>query len=348
MNQASKSILLIYTGGTIGMVDDPSSGTLVPLHFDNLREKIPELNRFRLNIDYKTVGQPVDSSEMNVDRWNAIGELIASDYEGYDGFVVLHGTDTMAYTASALSFMFENLNKPIILTGSQLPLGRLRTDGKENLISAIEIAATGRAKRPMINEVAVYFGSRLYRGNRVIKYATEDFDGVRSPNYPPLAEAGVHIRFNHRYLMPPAEAPMQFVSLAETRVALLSIFPDFCSEVVEAMLETPRLEGLIIRSYGTGNIPSDTRLWEALKRAKEKGVFIANITQCDKGFIEQGRYKTGDFLLKLGVAGGADMTTEAAIAKMKYLLTRYPDNEVRQNMFAQPLRGELTAFSVLD
>lgn len=340
-----KSILVIYTGGTIGMAEDSESGSLVPLDFENILRFIPELKRFNCRLIYETIGEPVDSSEMNTSRWNAIGECINARYHSHDGFVILHGTDTMAYTASALSFMFEGLSKPIIITGSQLPLGRLRTDGKENLISAIEIANACSGGSKSLGEVAVFFGSKLMRGNRTHKYSTEYFDGIVSDNYPVLAEAGVNLMYRHANFLPLPNQSFVFRPFGQKTIFVLKIFPGIKVNVFKSVLQS--IDGLLLESYGSGNIPSDPDLFGLVKDAKEYGVLVANVSQCNKGFVEQGRYKTGEFLRKSGVCGAADMTSEAALTKMMYLLSLPISLAERELLFAEPLRGELTTFSKL-
>jgi len=341
-----KSILVIYTGGTIGMAEDSESGSLVPLDFENILRFIPELKRFNCLLKYETIGEPVDSSEMNTFRWNAIGECINARYQSHDGFVILHGTDTMAYTASALSFMFEGLSKPIIITGSQLPLGKLRTDGKENLISAIEIAIACSGGPNRLPEVAVFFGSQLMRGNRTHKYSTEYFDGIVSDNYPILAEAGVNLMYRHANFLPsdPNQA-FVFRPFRQKRIFILKIFPGINVDIFRTALQS--IDGLLLESYGSGNIPSDPELFDLINVAREKGILVANVSQCNKGFVEQGRYKTGEFLRKAGVCGAADMTSEAAVTKMMYLLSLGLSTGEREQLFTIPLRGELTTFSKL-
>jgi len=327
------------------MVEDTAIGSLVPLDFDNILKFIPELKRFDCRLTYKTVGTPVDSSEMNISIWNLIGRTLFENYHVHDGFVLLHGTDTMAYTASALSFMLEGLQKPVIMTGSQLPLGRLRTDGKENLISSIEIAVSCSSGRHALHEVAVFFGSKLMRGNRTHKYSTEYFDGIVSDNYSELADAGVNIMYKPAHFFKNLETTLTFRPFLEKRILVVRIFPGIKPELFFPLL--PDLDGLLLESYGSGNIPGNQDLFHLITAAKERGIFVANVSQCNKGFVEHGRYKTGEFLRRNAVSGAADMTSEAALAKMTYLLSLEMETAEREKLFMTSLRGELTTFSTL-
>lgn len=344
--QGTSSILLIYTGGTIGMMEDATTGALVPFDFTHLQDQMPELRRFNFHIDVVSFEVPIDSSEVSIATWQRIAHLIEVNYTHYDGFVVLHGTDTMAYSASALSFMLEHLRKPVIFTGSQLPIGKLRTDGKENLISAIEIAAARKDGVPVLQEVAVYFESRLFRGNRTHKYNTENFDAFESANCAPLAEAGIHIFYNHQVLFrdPSTEALTVRTAWCD-RVGVLKIFPGMHPSLVAGVLKADGLKGLVIETFGSGNAPRQPWFLNLLKEAIDAGVVMVNVSQCNKGFVEQGRYETSSALQRIGVIGGADMTTEAAVTKLMYLLGQdLPRTEVERYMMAS-LRGELTSFS---
>lgn len=339
--------LLIYTGGTIGMMENPSNGSLIPLNFNELQDYIPELRKFKASIDVIPFETPLDSSDISVKSWQTIARIIEENYDEYGGFVILHGTDTMAYTASALSFMLEGLAKPVILTGSQLPIGRLRTDGKENLITAIEIAFARRNGEAVIQEVAVLFDSKLFRGNRTHKFSTENFDAFSSPNYDELANIGIHILYNQPKLLRPVNDRMNIRYSFDPNVAILKIFPGMTPAYVESILRIPGLKGLILETYGSGNAPKEEWFIALLQSAIEKGLIILNITQCSKGFVEQGLYQTSAALQQIGVIGGADMTTEAALTKMMFLLAEEKDGERIKRLLITPVSGELTTYSAL-
>jgi L-asparaginase len=335
------SVLMIYTGGTIGMINDPKTGVLKAFDFNHLSNQIPELDR--LNVDLKAISfeKPLDSSEMNPSRWAEIASILFVYNTQFDGFVILHGSDTMAYTASALSFMLQGLSKPVILTGSQLPIGTIRTDGKENLITAIEIAAAkdenGNAK---IQEVAIYFEYSLYRGNRTSKISATEFEAFSSPNYPELAVAGVAIRYHHEPSI--KDQNLSLFTAFDNRVALLKIFPGFSAEVYKSLFDFQLVKGIIIETFGAGNSPSDARFTELIKAYLEHGGIVLNITQCSTGSVEQGRYETSSFFQKAGVIGGFDLTTEAAVTKMMYALGKGQNvDEIRQ-ILSQDLNGEMT------
>ncbi|MCC6600925.1 MAG: asparaginase [Crocinitomicaceae bacterium] len=339
------SILLIYTGGTIGMMEDPGTGALAPFDFEHILAQMPELKRFGVTIKAASLKRPIDSSDVSIATWQEIADIIEDHYDQCDGFVILHGTDTMAYSASALSFMLENLGKPVIFTGSQLPIGRLRTDGKENLITAIELASARRDGRPVIKEVAVYFESRLFRGNRTHKFNTEDFDAFESANFSPLANIGIHIIYQHHLLLQPSEEPFRVLKKMDDRVGILKIFPGISRSVVETLLNAGDLKGIILESFGSGN--ASTKQWfiDALSKAISGGKIIVNVTQCNRGFVEQGRYKTSALLAQIGVIGGADMTTEGALTKLMFLLAYESDLVQLHRRMMTPLRGELTVSS---
>lgn len=345
-------ILLIYTGGTIGMMEDPSTGSLIPLNFQELRNYIPELRRFTSTIEVIAFDHPIDSSDISIKSWESMAKIIEEHYNDYDGFVILHGTDTMAYTASALSFMLHGLKKPVILTGSQLPMGRLRTDGKENMITAIEIANARRNGEPVIQEVAVLFDSKLFRGNRTHKYSTENFDAFKSPNYEVLANIGIHILYNNQRLLRHEENRMNVRYEFNRNVSILKIFPGMTPEYVNAVLNIEGIQGILLETYGSGNAPKEQWFIDALYKAIERNIIILNITQCSKGFVEQGLYQTSAALQHIGVIGGADLTTEAALTKMMFILGQYenvtPENrEEIQRALITPIAGELTTFSKL-
>lgn len=337
-----KSILLIYTGGTIGMVADPQTGSLAPFDFDRLLELVPELSRFEINIQTHSVPQPVDSSDISPADWLLLAQWVADHYDQYDGFVILHGTDTMSYTASVLSFLLENLGKPVILTGSQIPIGVIRTDGKENLITAIEIAASYDGDVPIVPEVAIYFEYKLYRGNRTHKYNSRHFDAFHSPNYPLLAEAGIEIQFHRNTILELPKSPLKLHRDLNTDVGILKLFPGISYELVDAVLSTKNLKGLVIETFGSGNAPTRPELNHRLKASIDNGMVIVNVTQCAAGRVEMNRYSTGQGLLTAGVIGGGDITTEAAVVKLMLLLAEENDPTAVAQRMAEPLAGEIT------
>ena len=338
----NSKVLIIYTGGTIGMVADPKSGELHPLDFDHLSQEVPELEKLDIELSVQSIQSPIDSSNMNPQIWKEIIELLEEKYEDYDGFVILHGSDTMAYTASALSFLIENNQKPIILTGSQLPIGTLRTDGKENLITAIEIAGAKNDGEAVVPEVAIYFEYALYRGNRTVKMSAENFEAFQSPNYPILAEAGVHIKYNHYAILDRnAEAP-HFRKSVCTDIASIKLFPGIKREVFQAIASIDNLKGLVIETYGSGNAPIESWLNDELTKMIEKGVIVINITQCATGAVQHGKYQTSSHLAKAGVIEGDNLTFEAAVTKLMYLLACEELNrEDRILLLKKNLRGEL-------
>ncbi len=339
------NILLIYTGGTIGMKQDPETMTLVPFDFSQILEEVPELKKFVHTIDLHSFDPPIDSSDIEVKIWMDIANLIKERYEDYDGFVVLHGTDTMSYSASALSFMLENLEKPVVFTGSQLPIGMLRTDGKENLISSIEIAAArDKDGRAMVPEVSVFFESQLYRGNRTTKYNAENFRAFRSANYPSLADAGIHIKYNIPFIRYPGTWGKELAvnTNLDTNVTILKIFPGISPDTVKSILSTPNLKALIIETYGSGNAPTKQWFINLLQEAIAKGLIIFNISQCLAGSVDMEAYATGILLKRIGVIGGNDSTTEAAIAKLFFLLGQNADILTTKELLQKNLRGEIT------
>ncbi|MBQ8542142.1 MAG: type I asparaginase [Bacteroidaceae bacterium] len=338
------SILLIYTGGTIGMVQNAKTGALESFNFNHLLQHFPEIEQFNLEIEAKSFLPPIDSSDMNPAMWKKLALLITQEYHKYDGFVVLHGTDTMAFTASAMSFMLEGNTKPIIFTGSQLPIGMLRTDGKENLITAIEIAAAKNADgTPTVPEVCIYFANKLLRGNRCTKRDAGSFDAFVSNNCPALATAGTNITYNHRYIRPYDEkATLTPQYEMEQGIIIFSLFPGIKEEVVKAVLRSKEIKGVIFRTYGAGNAPQAPWLTQELARASNEGKIIVNITQCAGGAVEMARYETGRQLIEAGVVSGHDSTVEAALTKLMYLLGKgLPTDEARRLMECD-LAGEIT------
>jgi len=335
-------ILIIYTGGTIGSFEDHATQSLKPVNFEQLREYIPELNRIGAALSVHAFSQPKDSSDMNPADWVKIVEVIRGYYDLYDGFVVLHGTDTMAFTASAVSFMIEDLSKPVIFTGSQLPIGRIRTDGKENLITAIEIAATKQNGKPVVPEVCIYFEFKLYRANRTFKFSAEHFNAYLSPNYPLLAEAGVTIEYNHNAINPLADRPVQFHTELNTCIAIVPLFPGILPETVENIVSPKNIRAVILETFGSGNGPMQDWLFDLLREAMQQDKIILNITQCRQGGVIQGRYETSREFRKIGLTGGADMTREAAVTKLMHLLAYHKDVKEIERLVQIPLRGELT------
>lgn len=336
------SILVINTGGTIGMVADKKSGALKPFDFGNLYQVMPALGNFDFRIDSHTFHPLIDSSNVTPAFWVELASVVEKNYESYDGFVILHGTDTMAYSASMLSFMLENLNKPVIFTGSQLPIGMVRSDGRDNFITAVEIAADRQFDTPVVPEVAIYFENKLLRGNRTNKFNAENFNAFLSGNYPPLAEVGVYIRYNYSNILKPNFRSLKVHYSLDTNVAVLKLFPGISENIVKSVLNIKGLKGLILETYGAGNAPTDHWFVDCLKSAIGRGITIYNVTQCKGGSVEMGRYETGMTLEKIGVVGGFDITTESAVTKMMFLLGRGLTGDGLKEMLQTPLRGELT------
>ena len=341
--QENASILLIYTGGTIGMIENSETGVLESFNFQHLKEHMPELKKLGYGVSTIQFDPPMDSSEMGPESWTKIVKIIADNYNTYDGFVVLHGTDTMSFTASALSFMLENLSKPVILTGSQLPIGMLRTDGKENLITAIEIAAAKENGQPIVPEVCIFFENDLMRGNRTSKINADHFNAFRSYNYPVLAHAGIYIKYDDRQIYHSvSRKPLKPHYLLDRNVAILKLFPGISPLVIESILNIPGIKGIVMETFGSGNAPSQEWFLNMLKDAVDRGIVIVNITQCSAGSVEMHRYETGHKLLEAGVISGFDSTTESAVAKLMFLFGHcLSPEEVKEHMNCS-LIGEIS------
>lgn len=332
-------VLLIYTGGTIGMVQD-ENGALHPFELERIFEAVPQLKHTTYQIDSCQLKEIIDSSNMNPRVWAEIANIIEREYEQYDGFVVLHGTDTMAYTASALSFMLENVGKPVILTGSQLPVGMMRSDGRENIICALEIAS---GQTEVVPEVAIFFEQHLYRGNRSTKVSSENFDAFYSYNYPPLVTAGINIRYKKQNLLPLPSEPMRVRTRMDEHIAVLKLFPGITPQVVQAVLHAEGLRGVIIETYGSGNAPTERWFLLALQEATMRGIVIIDVTQCKAGGVKLKQYAVSCEMARMGVVSGSDITTEAAVTKLMYLLGNYGDDiEKVKTLFETPLRGEMS------
>lgn len=336
------SILIIYTGGTIGMVESEDRKTLVPFNLDHILAQVPELKKLNVRLSSASFKTPIDSSDMLPSHWVEMAEIIRSNYDSHDGFVILHGSDTLAYTASALSFMLEGLQKPVILTGSQLPIGMIRTDARENLITAVEIAAMHQGGSAVVKEVAIYFEYKLYRGNRTTKVSAEAFEAFSSPNYPLLAEAGVHITTNEKALLKSEKQQLKVHTKFNTNVGVLTLFPGINELQVEAVLNAKGLQAVVLQTFGSGNASQQPWFLGALRSAIDRGVLLLNITQCAKGRVEQGKYATSKALLDMGVIGGADMCLEAAVTKLMFVFGNYNDRPTIERLMKTSLQGELT------
>lgn len=344
MISSDTKVLLIYTGGTIGMVENMETGALEAFNFSHLKSNVPEMKRLNFNVDTYLFEPPIDSSEIKPKNWIEITKVVQDNYDKYDGFVILHGTDTMSYTASVLSFMMENLTKPVIFTGSQLPIGKLRTDGKENLITALEIAADkDDYGRPVVPELCIYMQNLLMRGNRTIKINADNFSAFNSPNYTPLAEVGVDIKYHDKFILSPDfDKPVKFNYHIDNNVAIVKLFPGIQEKVMKSIFSVSELKGVVLETFGSGNALRDQWFIDLLSDAHDRGIVVVNVTQCLYGNVEMHRYETGQHLERLGVVSGHDITVEAALAKLMTLLGNGKSPDEVRHLMSVSLRGEMS------
>lgn len=341
--EKDSAVLLLFTGGTISMSENPSTGALRPIDFDRLLDYMPELKQTGIRIKSIPFLPLIDSSDVHPEVWERLARIIEENYNDYDGFVVLHGTDTMAYSASALSFMLENLSKPVIFTGAQLPIGMMRSDAKENLLTAIEIATAKENGQSVVPEVCIFFEDTLFRGNRTTKKNAEHFSAFNSYNYPPLAKAGVHIKYFRSYIHYPSSATnLRVRTKIDQNIAILKLFPGISEHTVKAMLHIPGIKAIVLETFGAGNAPRRAWFYDALKEATERGLLIVNKTQCSTGSVEMGRYETSLNLVNAGVMSGYDCTTEAIVTKLMYLLGEFTDPDDIRHRLSTSLCGEMT------
>lgn len=343
MKTENISILIIYTGGTIGMKENPETGALMPFNFDQILDEVPELRKFGFTLDTISFNPLVDSSDINPEFWVKLAQIVKENYDKYNGFVILHGTDTMSFSASALSFMLENLSKPVVFTGSQLPIGKLRTDGKENLISAVEIAAASSNGQPMVPEVTIFFENQLFRGNRTSKHNAEYFNAFRSDNYPLLAQAGISIKYNFANIHYPIHKHELLVHTdLDTSITILKLFPGISPLVVDSVFQTPGIKAVILETFGSGNAPSSQWFLKRVKNAIEQKILILNVTQCKAGGVDMDKYENGLLLKKAGVLSGIDITFEAAVAKLMFLLGKGYDFDTLKKQVESSISGEIS------
>ncbi len=340
MNEPTK-ILLIYTGGTIGMIKDPVTNSLKAFNFDQLLSNIPELKLLSHEIHTLSFEDPKDSSDFNCEDYINLATIIETNYQIYDGFVVLHGSDTMSYTASAISFMLENLTKPVIFTGSQLPIGDLRTDAKENLITSIQIAGLKNETKSLIQEVGLYFEYKLYRANRTTKINAEHFEAFASLNFPAMIESGVNLNINYSCLIHSKARKLKVHKQLDNNIIIIKVFPGLNEATFSHLINTPNIKGIILETFGSGNTKTEDWFLDTIRKAIRKGIHIVNITQCSGGSVEMGKYATSKHLLEGGIIDGKDMTTEAAVGKMMFLLPKKLDKNVFKTIFETSLRGEM-------
>ncbi|WP_045686972.1 asparaginase [Hymenobacter sp. AT01-02] len=340
---AKSSVLIIYTGGTAGMAYN-KRGELIPMNFEQIRKRMPELRQLNMEVEVVSLGPPIDSSNITVADWLALAAYIQESYTRYDGFVVLHGTDTMAYSAAAMSFLLENLSKTVVFTGAQVPVGRIRTDARRNIVTAMELAA---ARHPVagtvrVPEVCIFFNDLLIRGNRAKKVESQQYDAFRSENYPPLARAGIELIFNDEQIRLLPAAPLRVHTHLDDRVSVLRLFPGITERMVRAQLEVDDLRGCVLETYGSGNAPTAPWFLQCLRDATQRGVHLLNVSQCEEGRVMQGRYETSAHLSEIGVLGGDDITVEAAVAKLMFVLGLNQNHTVTRRLLTQDLRGEIT------
>jgi L-asparaginase len=338
------SVLIIYTGGTIGMEHD-SSGSLVALNFNEIVKRAPSLKRLEVMLTVISFPTPIDSSNMSIKEWQNLGFIIYENYQHYDGFVVLHGTDTMAFTAAALSFMLQGLNKPVIFTGAQLPISAIRSDARPNLVTALEIASAKENGQAVVPEVCIYFDYQLLRGNRSFKKRSSQFAAFGCENYPTLAKAGISITYNRDFIKnhDPSGA-LNYRDRFSSDVLVMKLFPSLKEAYIRHLFDAPGLKGVVLESYGSGNAPSDRWFLNCLEDAIRKGVIIYNVSQLIGGVVAHGRYETSKYLEDIGVISGRDITREAAITKLMFLLGTEPDLEIVKRKLAVPLSGEMSTF----
>ena len=335
------NIFIIYTGGTIGMVQDPNTGSFIPFDFELIARNLPDLSRLDYQLTVHSFVPIIDSSNMKMDVWVEMAAIIKDNYDNYDGFVILHGSDTMAYSASILSFMLEGLQKPVILSGSQLPIGAIRTDARENLMTALEIASAKIDGKSIIQEVCILFDNKLFRGNRSFKYNSAKFEAFRSPNYPVLVEAGIHLKYNNEALLDNSDKKFILHTELDNRVGVLKLFPGIPAVTIEAVLNSD-VRSIVMETFGSGNTMTDEWFLKLLENAIQSGKNILNISQCKVGSVELGRYETSQGLKAIGVLNGYDMTFEAAVTKLIYLQGQLESQEDVAYWVQRDIRGELT------